>query len=87
MMQSGGNATSIGIYSLSKGPTPPLLQQETSAAAVVHRAVLAAEGSKRTCLWWTAAVSRMMPVADLLVNWVKRVTGGAEFKSVLVQME
>jgi hypothetical protein len=41
---------SIGIYSLSKGPTPSLPQHETSAAAVVHPAVLAAEGSKCTCL-------------------------------------
>lgn len=50
MLWSGGNATSIGIYSLSKGPSPALPQQETSAAAIVHPAVLAAEGSKRTCL-------------------------------------
>lgn len=50
MLQSGGNATSIGIYSLSKGPSPSLPQQETLAAAVVHRAVSAAEGSKRACM-------------------------------------
>lgn len=50
MLQLGGNATSIGIYSLSKGPTPSLPQQETSADAVAHRAVLATAGSSKAYL-------------------------------------
>lgn len=46
MLQLGGNATSIGIYSFSKGPTSFLPQQETLADAVVCQAVLAAWSSK-----------------------------------------
>lgn len=54
MLQLGGNATSIGIYSSSKGPTPSLLQQETLADAVVCQAVLSAWSSKAylSGSWW-----------------------------------
>lgn len=78
---------SIGIYSLSKGPTPSLPQLKTSAAAVVHLAVLAAEGSKRTCL----AVDGSGAEGDAdcrLGGELGQVSDRwAEFKSTPVQLE
>lgn len=46
MLQLGGNATSMRIYSFSKGPTPSLSQPETLADAVICQAVLAPWSSK-----------------------------------------
>lgn len=58
MLQLGENATSIRIYSFSKGPTPSLPQQETLADAVVCQAMLAAWSSKAylSGTWWQQCV-------------------------------